>query len=234
MVEHCGLSVTSLLRSFHFLTVCGRAESSQNIVHNLDQPWPGFTRQAKASHHNEITIYHYRHGQSLFEASVGRAESFRKGLVSELEQELNFLRTAWPQELPAGVIHADLFPDNVFFHNGDVSGIIDFYFACNDFFAYEIAICLNAWCFENDLSFNVTKAKRLLSSYRKVREFTDAELKALPILARGSAMRFLLTRLYDWLHTPENALVTRKDPLEYLEKLRFHQGITGPSAYGLD
>jgi homoserine kinase type II len=155
-------------------------------------------------------------------------------LVVELEQELKFLRSAWPKDLPAGVIHADMFPDNVFFHNGDVSGIIDFYFACNDFFAYEIAICLNAWCFEIDLSFNVTKAKRLLSAYRKVREFSDAELKALPILARGSSMRFLLTRLYDWIHTPENALVTPKDPLEYLEKLRFHQGVSGPGAYGLE
>ena len=172
--------------------------------------------------------------QPLFEASADRAEIVRTGLVVELEQELKFLRSAWPKDLPAGVIHADMFPDNVFFHNGDVSGIIDFYFACNDFFAYEIAICLNAWCFEIDLSFNVTKAKRLLSAYRKVREFSDAELKALPILARGSSMRFLLTRLYDWIHTPENALVTPKDPLEYLEKLRFHQGVSGPGAYGLE
>lgn len=170
----------------------------------------------------------------LFEDSADQADTLRKNLKSDLETELNFLQTAWPNNLPAGVIHADLFPDNVFFHQGEVSGIIDFYFACNDFFAYEIAICLNAWCFEIDLSFNVTKAKRLLNGYRKVREFTEAELEALPILARGSAMRFLLTRLYDWLHTPKNALVTPKDPLEYLEKLRFHQGLSGPGAYGLE
>jgi homoserine kinase type II len=203
---------------------CAQLGSAMARFHTASQ---GFTSQRR----NDLSLSAW---QPLFEASADEAESLRTGLVSELEAELNFLQSAWPQELPAGVIHADLFPDNVFFHDGNVSGIIDFYFACNDFFAYEIAICLNAWCFEVDLSFNVTKAKRLLNAYRKVREFNDVELKALPILARGSAMRFLLTRLYDWLHTPENALVTRKDPLEYLEKLRFHQGVSGPGAYGLD
>ncbi|MEL0107397.1 MAG: homoserine kinase [Rhodospirillaceae bacterium] len=181
--------------------------------------------------HNDLSMPAWR---ALFEQTADQADTVRKGLRSDLEQEINYLQSVWPSGLPAGVIHADLFPDNVFFHQGDVSGIIDFYFACDDYFAYEIAICLNAWCFEVDLSFNVTKAKRLLNGYRKVREFNDAELKSLPILARGSAMRFLLTRLYDWLHTPDNALVTRKDPLEYLEKLRFHQGVQGPGAYGLD
>ncbi|MGA0393207.1 MAG: homoserine kinase [Rhodospirillales bacterium] len=181
--------------------------------------------------HNDLSMPAWR---ALFEQTADQADTVRKGLRSDLEQEINYLQSVWPSGLPAGVIHADLFPDNVFFHQGDVSGIIDFYFACDDYFAYEIAICLNAWCFEVDLSFNVTKAKRLLNGYRKVREFNDAELKSLPILARGSAMRFLLTRLYDWLHTPNNALVTRKDPLEYLEKLRFHQGVQGPGAYGLD
>jgi homoserine kinase type II len=203
---------------------CTQLGSAMAHFHTASQ---GFTSQRR----NDLSLSAW---QPLFESSADEAESLRTGLVSELEAELNFLQSAWPQELPAGVIHADLFPDNVFFHDGNVSGIIDFYFACNDFFAYEIAICLNAWCFEVDLSFNVTKAKHLLNAYRKVREFNDAELKSLPILARGSAMRFLLTRLYDWLHTPENALVTRKDPLEYLEKLRFHQGVSGSGAYGLD
>ncbi len=227
--------------------LCGRPAA---IVSFLDGMWPrrikpehcaqvgtAMARLHTASHgfpmqrKNDFSVEAWR---PLFESTADRAESLRKGLVSELEQELDFLDAAWPQGLPAGVIHADLFPDNVFFHNGDVSGIIDFYFACNDFFAYEIAISLNAWCFETDFSFNVTKARRLLSAYRKVREFNDAELEALPVLARGSAMRFLLTRLYDWLHRPEGALVTPKDPLEYLEKMRFHQRITGPGAYGLD
>src|SRR6185312_15997935 len=114
-----------------------------------------------------------------------------------------------------------------------VSGLIDFYFACTDFFAYDIAICLNAWCFEADRSFNVTKARLLLSNYRAVRPIAAAELNALPLLARGSALRFLLTRLYDWLYHPAGAMVRPKDPLEYLQKLRFHRGVAGPGAYGL-
>jgi homoserine kinase type II len=115
-----------------------------------------------------------------------------------------------------------------------VSGLIDFYFACNDFLAYDVAICLNAWCFEADGSFNVTKAKLLLRNYRDARALTREEMDALPILARGSALRFLLTRLYDRLNHPPGALVKPKDPLEYRQKLRFHRGITRASAYGLD
>ena len=115
-----------------------------------------------------------------------------------------------------------------------MSGLIDFYFACTDFFAYDLAVCLNAWCFEPDLSFNITKARRLLSFYRAERDISSEELQALPLLARGSAMRFLLTRLYDWLNTSPDAFVTRKDPLEYLAKLRFHKEVAGPGDYGLD
>jgi len=122
----------------------------------------------------------------------------------------------------------------VFFSDGRVSGVIDFYFACNDFFAYDIAVCLNAWSFEPDGDFNITKARLLLSAYRRLRPFSDAELRALPLLCRGAAMRFLLTRLYDWLNTPADALVSPKDPLEYLRKLRFHRGVTNPGQYGLD
>ena len=158
----------------------------------------------------------------------------RPGLAAELEAELDHLEAHWPRELPEGVIHADLFPDNVFFLGDALSGIIDFYFACTDALAYDLAICLNAWCFESDESFNVTKARHMLSNYRKVRPFTTAELEALPLLARGSALRFLLTRLYDWLNHPAGAFVKPKDPLEYLQKLRFHQGITRPGAYGLE
>jgi homoserine kinase type II len=132
------------------------------------------------------------------------------------------------------VIHADLFPDNVFFLSQELSGIIDFYFACNDCVAYDLAICLNAWCFEADNAFNVTKARLMLQAYRDVRPFSAEELEALPLLARGSALRFLLTRLYDWLHHPPGAFVEPKDPLEYWNKLRFHQEVRGPGAYGLD
>jgi homoserine kinase type II len=170
----------------------------------------------------------------LFEPSADRANEVRAGLAEVIESELAHLEAEWPEGLPAGVIHADLFPDNVFFLLNKLSGLIDFYFACNDFFAYDLAICLNAWCFEIDGSFNITKARLMLSNYRKVRPFSEEELKSLPLLARGSAMRFLLTRLHDWLHHPEGALVKPKDPIEYLVKLRFHQGVTGPGAYGLD
>jgi homoserine kinase type II len=121
----------------------------------------------------------------------------------------------------------------VFFLDDKVSGIIDFYFACNDAFAYELAICLNAWCFERDGDFNATKARLMLQAYQKVRPISDRETAALPVLARGSALRFLLTRLYDWLNHPPGAFVKRKDPLEYAQKLRFHQGVSGPGAYGI-
>ena len=171
---------------------------------------------------------------SLFEACRGRADSMRAGLAGELERELDSLQAAWPDALPSGVIHADLFPDNVFFLDDRLSGVIDFYFACNDFLAYDLAICLNAWCFETDGAFNVTKARLLIQEYRKVRPITDSELHSLPLLARGAALRFLLTRLYDWLNQVPGALVKPKDPLEYLYKLNFHRGVLGASAYGLD
>jgi homoserine kinase type II len=158
----------------------------------------------------------------------------QQGLASELGAELAFLEASWPQGLPSGVIHADLFPDNVFFRDREVSGLIDFYFACSDFLAYDLAICLNAWCFEPDGSFNVTKARLLVGQYHAARPLDATELAALPLLARGSALRFLLTRLYDRLNQTAGALVRPKDPLEYLKKLRFHRGISGPAAYGID
>jgi homoserine kinase type II len=140
----------------------------------------------------------------------------------------------WPADLPQGVIHADLFPDNVFFRGQTLSGLIDFYFACTDLLAYDLAICLNAWCFEPSGDFNATKARSLFAGYGQVRPLSPAEMAAMPVLARGSALRFLLTRLYDWLNQPAGALVRPKNPLEYLRKLRFHQGVTGPGQYGLD
>ena len=170
----------------------------------------------------------------LYAGSAERADEFQPGLGAEIEAELAFFDTAWPSDLPTGVIHADLFPDNVFFRDHELSGLIDFYFACTDFLAYDLAICLNAWCFEADLSFNVTKARLLVGNYQKIRPLDDAERAALPLLARGSALRFLLTRLYDWLHRTAGALVRPKDPVEFLKKLRFHRGVSGPGAYGID
>jgi homoserine kinase type II len=180
---------------------------------------------------NNLSVAGWR---ALYDACAARADEVRPGLSEELGREVALFEANWPAELPSGVIHADLFPDNVFFRGEAVSGLIDFYFACTDLLAYDIAICFNAWCFEPDGSFNVTKARLLLSSYRAVRPVSAEELAALPLLARGSALRFLLTRLYDWLNHPPGAFVQPKDPLEYLQKLRFHRSIASPAAYGLD
>ncbi len=161
-----------------------------------------------------------------------KANGVQMGLSTSIGTELRWLEQHWPSGLPAGLIHADLFPDNVFFMEGRLSGLIDFYFACNDAYAYDIAVCLNAWCFEHDGAFNITKGRALLSTYRSVRPLTGAEVAALPVLARGAAFRFLLTRLYDWINRDPSALVRPKDPLEYLTKLRFHQSAAGPQSYG--
>lgn len=169
----------------------------------------------------------------LFEASGAGADTIADGLRDEVAEELGRLEKIWPEDLPQGIIHADLFPDNVFYLGTEVSGVIDFYFACNDALAYDIAICLNAWCFESDNSFNITKARALLGAYDDLRPFTEREFEALPVLARGAALRFLLTRIYDWLNTSEDALVKPKDPLEYLRKLRFHRDVSSAREYGL-
>ncbi|KJF67374.1 homoserine kinase [Rhizobium nepotum] len=169
----------------------------------------------------------------LWDKSEARADEVEKGLRDEIRPELDYLAAHWPKDLPAGVIHADLFQDNVFFLGDELSGLIDFYFACNDLLAYDVSICLNAWCFEKDGAYNVTKGKALLEGYQSVRPLSAEELDALPLLARGSALRFFLTRLYDWLTTPAGALVVKKDPLEYLRKLRFHRSIGHVAEYGL-
>ncbi len=170
----------------------------------------------------------------LFDAAGGRADEVQHGLSAFIAAELDFLEGGvWPSNLPQGVIHADLFPDNAFFLGERLSGIIDFTFACNDILAYDVAICLNAWCFETDHAFNVTKARAFLSAYGRERKLSDAEQDALPLLARGAAIRFLLTRLVDWLNVPPGALVRPKDPLEYVRKLRFHQSVTSMRDYGI-
>jgi homoserine kinase type II len=170
----------------------------------------------------------------LADACKDRAHEVRPGLAETIAEEIGWLESNWPRDLAAGVIHADLFPDNVFYLGDRLSGIIDFYFACNDYLAYDVAICLNAWCFEPEGDFNTTKARLLLGSYNKVRQIPKTELAALPALARGSALRFLLTRLYDWLNHPPGAFVKPKDPLEYARKLRFHQQVKSAGEYGLD
>jgi homoserine kinase type II len=170
----------------------------------------------------------------LYERFADRAGEIAPDLGPLIANELKNLEGHWPKGLPAGLIHADLFPDNVFFLSDRLSGLIDFYFACNDALAYDVAVCLNAWCFEKDLSFNITKGRALLRGYEELRPLSPAEREAMPLLARGAALRFLLTRAYDWLNTPPDALVSRKNPLEYVRRLRFHQGARSIADYGLE
>jgi homoserine kinase type II len=169
----------------------------------------------------------------LYEHCAARANEVQRDLRTFLDSELTELERVWPRTLRQGVIHADLFPDNVFFLGDRLSGLIDFYFACTDALAYDVAVCLNAWCFETDHSYNVTKGRALLQAYEAVRPFTQDERSVLPLLARGAALRFLLTRLVDWFDVPPGALVRRKDPFEYFRKLRFHQIVTSVRDYGI-
>jgi homoserine kinase type II len=170
----------------------------------------------------------------LFESAASRADLVQAGLREAIATELARLEMSWPRHLPHGVIHADLFPDNVFFLGDRLSGLIDFYFACTDALAYDIAVCLNAWCFEPDHSYNMTKGRALLHSYMRKRALSPPEIAALPLLCRGAALRFLLTRLVDWLEVPAGALVRPKDPIEYYRKLRFHQTNNSARDYGID
>jgi homoserine kinase type II len=169
----------------------------------------------------------------LFEQAGHRADEVLPGLYDMTREVLEGLETQWPDDLPSGVIHADLFPDNVFFIGERLSGLIDFYFACNDAWAYDLAICLNAWCFEQDGSYNMTKGQAMLAGYQSIRALGPAEIEALPLLCRGAALRFMLTRLVDWLNVPAGALVRPKDPLEYFRKLRFHLRAESARDYGL-
>ena len=168
----------------------------------------------------------------LFDKFSGNADTLLPGLKKLIAAELDHLDAHWPRDLPDGVIHADLFPDNVFFLGNRLSGLIDFYFACIDALAYDVAVCLNAWCFETDYAFNATKGRALLKGYQDVRPLSALEKSAMPLLARGAALRFLLTRSYDWLNTPKDALVARKDPFDYVRRLRFHQSVTSIADYG--
>lgn len=171
--------------------------------------------------------------RTLWAGSRERAHEVEPGLAAEVDRDFAILAAGWPAGLPAGVIHADLFPDNVFFLGNRLSGLIDFYFACNDLYAYDLAICINAWCFEKDGAFNLTKGRALLEGYLAARPLSDAEIEALPLLARGAALRFMLTRLYDWLTIPDGALVQKRDPTECIRKLRFHRSIVSASEYGM-
>ena len=171
---------------------------------------------------NDLSIAGWRTLLNKCGADIGKYDA---SLLPFLTEELNWLEEHWPENdtLPRGIIHADFFPDNVFFTQDDITGVIDFYFACTDFYSYDLAITINAWCFDSDNTFLKDHAKAMVEGYNKVCPLTADEIEALPVLMRGASLRFLLTRLHDWLYQQEDALVTVKDPLEYIEKLRFHQ-----------
>src|ERR1700722_2899544 len=169
----------------------------------------------------------------LAAATMLRADAIQQGLGALIMDSLETLEREWPRQLPTGVIHADLFPDNVLFMGDQVSGVIDFYFACNDMLAYDLAVLLNSWCFESDGAYNITKGKAAIAGYRAGRRMGEDEIAAMPLLMRGAALRFLLTRLYDWLNPDPNALVRPKDPREYAKRLRFHLKVKQAGEYGL-
>jgi homoserine kinase type II len=202
---------------------CGAVGEALAKMHLAGLDFPMFRK-------NPLSVAGWR---PLFDLAAARADSVQAGLRDFVERELGYLEANWSTDLPVGVIHADLFPDNVFFLGDRLSGLIDFPFSCNDILAYDVAICLNAWCFEPDHSFNATKARALLNAYGRARPLSEGEQAALPLLARGAALRFLLTRLVDFLNVPPGALVKPKDPLEYVRKLRFHQSVKTLRDYGV-
>src|SRR3979490_151583 len=226
------------------------AERPAAIINFLEGVWPRRPNAAHCSGVGEALAKMHQAGRDfplfrknplsvegwrpLFDAAAPRADSVQHGLRDFIEIELDHLEAHWPRQLPEGVIHADLFPDNVFFLGDKLSGLIDFYFACTDSLAYDVAICLNAWCFEMDGSYNVTKGRNLLAAYAAVRPLSADERRVLALLARGAAMRFLLTGLVDWFNRPPGALVHPKDPMEYFRKLRFHQSVNSVRDYGVE
>ena len=216
----------------------------------LDGTWSRFPNREKCRelgrslahmHINAAAITRHRPNalgplawQPLFASVKDFADDLGTGMATQIQERLDTIVANWPSELPEGVIHADLFPNNVLFIGDKLTGLIDFYFACEDILAYDLGICLNSWCFEADGSFNLTKSRAMIRGYSEVRPLCKAEYAAIPVLAAGSAMRFFLTRLYDWIHTPPSALVSPKDPMEYWAILRFHQSVSGAAAYGID
>ncbi len=227
-------------------TLCGRPAVIITFLTGMSLSRPNVEQCRQlgiglAKFHNALSDYSGSRQNSLsvdawrpmFEGREAEANAINGGLTAHIQSDLAELEKKWPSNLPTGVIHADLFPDNAFFLGDDLTGVIDFYFACNDALAYDIAICLNAWCFEDGRGeYNATKGRALISGYQSIRALEDAEKEALPILCRGAAMRFFLTRLVDWADTPKDALVRPKNPIEYAEKLGFHRKAKGFFDYG--
>ncbi|MDC6465755.1 homoserine kinase [Pelagibacteraceae bacterium] len=189
------------------------------------------TKDLKGKRENKLSVHSWR---PIFNKVKNECSKIHIDLPKIIEKNLNVIEKNWPKNIPSGIIHADLFPDNIFFKNDKLTGIIDYYFSCNDFYAFEIAICLNALCFEGkneNLSFNVTKAKKFIDGYSVIRPLTKSEKESLKILCQGAAMRFLLTRVFDYLNLTEGAIVQIKDPLEYLKRLEFHESVMNYGDY---
>ncbi len=181
------------------------------------------TKDFKFKRQNDLSVNSWR---GLFESVKDKCSNIHKDLPKLIEENLKDVENNWPKNLPKGIIHADLFHDNIFFIQDKLSGVIDFYFSCEDFFAFEIAICFNALCFDGvkeNLSFNVTKAKNFIDGYTSIRKLTEDEKKNIKVLSQGAALRFLLTRVFDKINTVEGAIVKVKDPVEYLKRLEFHK-----------
>ena len=189
------------------------------------------TKDLSGKRENKLSVNSWR---KIYNKVKNDCSKIHNDLPNIIEKNLNKIEKNWPKNIPSGIIHADLFPDNIFFKNKKLSGIIDYYFSCYDFYAFEIAICLNALCFEGkneNLSFNVTKAKKFIDGYSSLRPLVEDEKKSLKILCQGAAIRFLLTRVFDYLNLTEGAIVKIKDPLEYLKRLEFHDGVENYNDY---
>ena len=189
------------------------------------------TKNLTGNRKNKLSIDSWR---KIYNKVKKDCNKIHPDLTKVIEKNLDEIEKNWPKNIPSGIIHADLFPDNIFFKNDKLSGIIDFYFSCNDFYAFEIAVCLNALCFEGineNLSFNVTKAKKFIDGYSSIRKLNEEEKKSLKVLCQGAAMRFLLTRVFDYLNLIEGAVVKIKDPVEYLKRLEFHNSVKNYQDY---
>ena len=189
------------------------------------------TKNLSGKRQNKLSIDSWR---KIYNKVKKDCSKIHQNLPNIIEKNLDIIEKKWPKNIPSGIIHADLFPDNIFFKGNELSGIIDYYFSCNDYYAFEIAICLNALCFEGrneNLSFNVTKAKNFIDGYSSLRKLSEEEKESLKILCQGAAIRFLLTRVFDYLNLIEGAIVKIKDPVEYLKRLEFHNSVKNYQDY---
>ena len=189
------------------------------------------TKNFKFERKNDLSIRSWR---SIFSQVKDKCNKIHADFPKLIEANLVSIEKEWPKNLPAGIIHADLFHDNIFFIQDEFSGLIDFYFSCEDYFAFEIAICFNALCFDGvkeNLSFNVTKAKKFIDGYSSIRNLSNAERDSMKVLSQGASLRFLLTRVFDALNTVQGAMVKVKDPIEYLKRLEFHKNSKGSEDY---